>query len=137
VQKFIFASLPLHRIEVRNDDQIIKTILTFSTGRQGHLTPTFENGRLSDRREKMHYSSIYHDSNGNPAAMPYALFFGDGSGCAFHAGDPNVKSHGCIHLVMSDAEWLFDWARHDPVGLTIRGPNPTILLSEAELLEAE
>jgi hypothetical protein len=56
--------------------------------------------------------------------MPFALFFAGGSGCAFHAGDPDTESHGCIHLKMPDAEWLFNWAGKHEVGLQILGPNP-------------
>ena len=72
----------------------------------------------------MHYSHTYKDSHGNPAAMPFALFFAGGSGCAFHAGDPNLESHGCIHLKSADAEWLFNWAGKHDVDLQILGPNP-------------
>ncbi len=40
------------------------------------------------------------------------------------AGDPNLDSHGCIHLNSADAEWLFNWPGKDDVGLQILGPNP-------------
>jgi len=124
-ERSISVSLPNHDITVQQDGAVVRAITEFSTGREGHLTPLISNGRLSpDRRYRLHYSGAYKDANGNPAPMPFALFFDDSSGCAFHAGDPDLPSHGCIHLAMADAEWLFDWAGWYDVGLQILGPNP-------------
>jgi len=52
--------------------------------------------------------------------MPFAMFFDDDSGCAFHAGNPQLPSHGCIHLQIDDARRLFEWAGKDSVALTIQ-----------------
>ncbi len=126
VGKNIVVDLPNHTINISDDGQSVRVIDDFSTGRQGHLTPLIANGEIdSARRYRMHYSSLYNDRNGRPAAMPYALFFS--GGCAFHAGDPDLESHGCIHLSMADAEWLFDWAGKDHVGLQVLGPNPHLV----------
>lgn len=126
IAKKIEVDLPTHKIEVEQNGQVIRTIDDFSTGRQGHLTPLIANGAIDPaRRYKMHFSSTYKDSHGKPAAMPYALFFQ--GGCAFHAGDPDLESHGCIHLAKADAAWLFDWAGKDNVGLQILGPNPHLV----------
>jgi len=126
--KSIQVDLPKHRIEVVENGAIIRTIDDFSTGRQGHLTPLISHGSIDPvLRQRMHYSSRYNDSHGKPAAMPFALFFSGGSGCAFHAGDPNLESHGCIHLKPGDAEWLFSWVAKDPVALDIVGPNPHLV----------
>ena len=128
MSKKITVDLPNHMITVSADGQTVRSIDDFSTGRQGHLTPIFSGGAVDPhRRERIHYSSRYKDSHGKPAAMPFALFFADGSGCAFHAGDPNLESHGCIHLASGDAEWLFNWAGKDPVALDILGPNPHLV----------
>lgn len=43
-----------------------------------------------------HVSSIFH------TPMPYAIFF-TASGMAFHEGELNIPSHGCIHLEHEDA----------------------------------
>jgi lipoprotein-anchoring transpeptidase ErfK/SrfK len=121
----IVVSLAKHEISVLENGAVVKTITQFSTGRQGHLTPLINSGKIDPgRRERIHYSHTYKDSHGKPAAMPFALFFNDGSGCAFHAGDANVESHGCIHLSSPDAEWLFNWSGKNDVGLQILGPNP-------------
>lgn len=126
--KGIVVDLPNHNIKVMNNGETVRNIDDFSTGRQGHLTPLISGGFLDPaRREQMHHSSLYKDSHGNPAAMPFALFFAGGSGCAFHAGDPDLESHGCIHLAKSDAEWLFTWAGKDHVSLDIHGPNPHLV----------
>ena len=71
------------------------------------------------KRDKIHHSTIY-----GGASMPFALFFEQDPTCAFHEGPTSVASHGCIHLNAKDAEWLFDWAGHDPVQLKILGPYP-------------
>lgn len=120
--RWIVVSMAVHEIAVAKDGIVERTIKEFSTGRQGHLTPvgTFEID--PNRRFRQHRSSTYDDSKGKPAEMPFALFFS--GGCAFHAGDPNTASHGCIHLTLADAEWLFDWVGHHQVGVKIMGKLP-------------
>src|SRR4051794_26679493 len=99
VTRSIIVSLPKHEIVISENGKAVRTITDFSTGRAGHLTPLISNGKLDPvRRERMHYSSKYKDKSGKGAAMPFALFFAGDSGCAFHAGDPDTESHGCIHL---------------------------------------
>jgi len=121
----IVVSLPKHEITISENGAVVRTITDFSTGRAGHLTPLIPDGKLDPvLRQRMHYSSKYKDKSGKGAAMPFALFFAGGSGCAFHAGDPDTESHGCIHLKMPDAEWLFNWAGKHEVALQILGPNP-------------
>jgi lipoprotein-anchoring transpeptidase ErfK/SrfK len=123
----IVVSLPKHEITISENGTVVRNITDFSTGRAGHLTPLIENGKIDPvRRERLHYSTLYKDKSGKSAAMPYALFFAGGSGCAFHAGDPDTESHGCIHLKMADAEWLFNWAGKHDVSLQILGPNPHV-----------
>lgn len=124
--KSIVVDLPKHTISITDSGKVIRVIDDFSTGRQGHLTPLIAHGEIDpNRRYRMHYSSLYEGSDGKPAAMPYALFFA--SGCAFHAGEPDLESHGCIHLTMNDAAWLFDWAGKDHIDLQILGPNPHLV----------
>lgn len=120
--RWIVVSMEVHEIAVAKDGIVERIIKEFSTGRQGHLTPvgTFEID--PNRRFRHHRSSTYNDGKGKPAEMPFALFFS--GGCAFHAGDPNTASHGCIHLTLADAEWLFDWVGSYQVGVKIIGKTP-------------
>lgn len=117
--RWIVVSMEAHEIAVANDGVVERVIREFSTGRQGHLTPAGTFGIDANRRFRHHRSSTYNDSKGKPAEMPFALFFS--GGCAFHAGDPNTASHGCIHLTLADAEWLFDWVGNYQVGVKIIG----------------
>ena len=43
----------------------------------------------------------------NNAPMPYSVYFTN-NGIAFHEGNPNLWSHGCIHLKHDDAVQYFD-----------------------------
>ena len=122
--KSILVSFPEGRITVDQDGQVAKTITQFAIGRDGHHTPMFDNGSISlTKRDRNHVSANYPPPHGG-ASMPFALFFQQDLACAFHEGPVGVASHGCIHLDAATAQWLFDWAGKDPVGLTIQGPYP-------------
>jgi len=124
VTKSISVNMPAFAIEARENGKVVKTITTCSFGRDGHRTPIIANGSLSlTKRDRLHKSSLYKDPAGAPA-VPFALFFEQDPACAFHQGDPSVPSHGCIHLLGADAQWLFGWAGHDPVELHMTGPYP-------------
>lgn len=118
--KSIAVHLVRHEIDVSDGTGPDWVIHAFSTGMEGHLTPLIKEGFLCGPREEMHYSHHYKDSHGNPAAMPFALFFDNECGCAFHGGNPATPSHGCIHLAIDDARRLFDWAGKDQVALSIQ-----------------
>jgi lipoprotein-anchoring transpeptidase ErfK/SrfK len=45
-------------------------------------------------------------TNGVPDPMPYSVFF-DNGGIAFHEGDPENPSGGCVHLSSEDAKAWF------------------------------
>jgi Putative peptidoglycan binding domain/L,D-transpeptidase catalytic domain len=114
-------------IEARDSEVLVRAMADFSFGRAGHLTSRNAT-TLSNQREKVHISSKYPPPNGG-AKMPYSLFFGDGSGCAFHQGDTCSTSHGCIHLNMDDASWLYYWAGSESVGLLVKGDYPQLPVS--------
>jgi len=117
--KYIRVYLNRFLVQVFKDGQIVRLITRMSFGREGHRTTPVTAGRLSPtKRDKDHVSSIYH------AKMPYSLFFDHDLAEAFHQGGIDTASHGCIHLEMVDAKWLFEWAAKDPVGLSILGPYP-------------
>ena len=118
--KLIKVTMDRFHIDVLEDGHAVKTITHCAFGRDGHRTPIIADGSLSlTKRDRDHHSTIY-----NGASMPFALFFEQDLTCAFHQGPLDVASHGCIHLGAADAEWLFDWAAHDPVRLQMQGPYP-------------
>ncbi len=120
--KSIAVYLPDYRIDILEDDVLKGRITDLSFGRDGHHT-SMNATALSDDREVRHWSHAYS------AWMPYAMFFNDGSGCAFHEGNTSIPSHGCIHLSEANAQWLFGWAGSDPVSLQISGPYPDLQVS--------
>lgn len=71
-----------------------------SSGAPGWETPrgTFK----VQRKVKNEVSYIF-----NNAPMPYSVYFTN-TGIAFHEGDVNLWSHGCIHLNHKDAVYYWD-----------------------------
>jgi L,D-transpeptidase catalytic domain len=61
-----------------------------AAGGQGHRTPT---GRFSVTYKDQDHRSRAYDN----APMPHAVFFTRG-GVAFHEGDRDSRSHGCVRL---------------------------------------
>ena len=74
--------------------------VTNSHGAEGHETPTGD--FIIQRKERDHVSQEYE---GSP--MPYAVFF-DNNGRAFHGGDTDRKSAGCVRLGLEDAKRFFE-----------------------------
>ncbi|GAA0930282.1 L,D-transpeptidase [Pseudonocardia zijingensis] len=70
-----------------------------TAGGQGHRTPT---GRFAVTYKDEHHRSRAYDN----APMPNAVFFTRG-GVAFHEGDRNSRSHGCVRLSAGAAAEFF------------------------------
>ncbi|MBW0106751.1 L,D-transpeptidase, partial [Pseudonocardia sp. KRD-291] len=64
--------------------------VTVSHGGQGEETPT---GEFSVQRKDAHHRSKEFDD----APMPWAVFFAPG-GIAFHEGNPQTQSAGCVRM---------------------------------------
>lgn len=75
--------------------------VTANHGSEGEETPT---GSFVIQRKDRHHTSKEYGG----ASMPYALFF-DGEGRAFHEGDPDRESAGCVRLAHDDAKRFFDY----------------------------
>ena len=91
-----------------HDGTVTRGPVGISHGGQGKETPTgdFE----VQWKDKNHRSAEF-----NNAAMPYSVFFADG-GIAFHEGNPQNPSAGCVHLAHDDAvAWYDDLEVGDPV----------------------
>ncbi len=90
-----------------DNGKIIRGPVSISSGGKGEETPIGHSLRVY-RKDKDHKTSEFKLPNGQPAPMPYSVFFADG-GIAFHGGDPQRASAGCIHLPLADAKAWFEY----------------------------
>ena len=83
-------------------------------GRPGYRSTSgmFE---MTDRRLRQHSSSEFPGKDN----MDFALFYHDGE--ALHQGNPEIQSHGCIHVPAPHAEQLFDWAGTTDIWVIVIG----------------
>ncbi|GJF01581.1 L,D-transpeptidase [Pseudonocardia sp. D17] len=88
------------------EGKVTRGPIRVASGGNGRETPIGHSLRVY-RKDKDHKSQEFRLPNGDPAPMPWAVFFEDG-GIAFHAGDPARSSAGCIRLEPSDAEAWYD-----------------------------
>jgi hypothetical protein len=86
--------------------KVVKGPVDISSGGKGKETPTGHSLRVY-RKELDHKSTESRQPDGSPSDMPWSVFFEDG-GIAFHGGDPERASAGCIHLEPSDAKIWYD-----------------------------
>jgi hypothetical protein len=82
-----------------DDGKIARGPVAISHGGQGKETPT---GTFRVLWKDQDHKSAEFDN----APMPYSVFFADG-GIAFHQGNPNNPSAGCVHLSAADAQAWF------------------------------
>jgi lipoprotein-anchoring transpeptidase ErfK/SrfK len=89
-----------------DDGKVVRGPVGISSGKAGAETPIGHSFRVY-RKEQDYKSQEFKLPNGQPAPMPWSVFFADG-GIAFHAGDPARASSGCIHLPPADAKVWFE-----------------------------
>ena len=89
------------------DGKVIRGPIKISSGGNGQETPIGHSLRVY-RKDAEHKSEESRLPNGQPAPMPWSVFFQDG-GIAFHSGDPARSSAGCIHVPDADAKAYFDY----------------------------
>lgn len=89
------------------DGKVIRGPIKISSGGNGQETPIGHSLRVY-RKEADYKSQESRMPNGQPAPMPWSVFFQDG-GIAFHSGDPARSSAGCIHLPDPDAKAYFEY----------------------------
>jgi len=73
-----------------------------SSGAEGEDTPV---GAF-----RVNWKDVNHVSGESGAPMPYSVFFAPG-GIAFHEGDIDDESGGCVRLEYRDAKMFFDTLR--------------------------
>ncbi|MBZ8176725.1 L,D-transpeptidase family protein [Corynebacterium poyangense] len=89
-----------HRSWLQENGQVTYGDVPISSGAAG--TPTPKGTYTVTRKVK---DEISHEFNNAP--MPYSVYFTN-TGIAFHEGDVNVPSAGCIHLSQQDAIHYFN-----------------------------
>jgi hypothetical protein len=85
---------------LQSNGEIVYGPVPISSGRPQYRTPS--GSYQVYWKDKNHKSSLFND-----APMPNSLFFN--GGIAFHEGDPDVMSHGCIHLTWSASRRYWDF----------------------------
>jgi L,D-transpeptidase catalytic domain len=101
------VDLESQRAWLFQDGKVLRGPVRVSSGGKGKETPIGHSLRVY-RKERDHLSQESRQPNGQPAKMPWSVFFADG-GIAFHGGDPNRASAGCIHLSPKDAQAWFNY----------------------------
>jgi L,D-transpeptidase catalytic domain len=105
------VDLESQRAWLIDNGKVVRGPVKISSGGAGKETPVGHSFRVF-RKEEDHKSQEFKLANGQPAPMPWSVFFADG-GIAFHSGDPARASAGCIHLAPADAQ---AWFEHLEVG---------------------
>jgi hypothetical protein len=96
------------------DGKVVRGPVKISSGGVGKETPVGHSFRVF-RKEKDHKSGEFKLANGQPAPMPWSVFFADG-GIAFHEGSLKSPSSGCVHLGPEDSKSVYDFLEvGDPV----------------------
>ena len=90
-----------------DDGKVVRGPVKISSGGAGKETPIGHSFRVY-RKEQDHKSQEFKLPNGDPAPMPWSVFFADG-GIAFHSGNPARASAGCIHVPAADAKAWYDF----------------------------
>lgn len=94
------ADLNSRKAWLVRDGEIVHGPVPISIGGTGRVTPT---GTFAvEWKNKDHRSAEF-----NNAPMPYAVFFAPG-GIAFHEGNLQTTSAGCIRLARTDAAAFYD-----------------------------
>jgi hypothetical protein len=120
-----------HRAWLINAGKIARGPVPISTGGRGKDTPTGNVFRVY-RKDQQFKSTEFKLKNGQPAPMPFAVFFEDG-GIAFHAGSPAAASAGCVHLGYADAVAFFKFLQVGDHVQVMNGPVAAKPLTEEQL----
>lgn len=116
------------------DGKIFRGPVTVGPGKRGSDTRTGTVFRVY-RKEKDYKSNEFRLPNGQPSPMPNAVFFQDG-GIAFHAGNPAIRSNGCVRLAAADAAAWFNHLQLGDQVQVMNGPVADKPLTDAQLAAA-
>jgi hypothetical protein len=101
------------------DGKIMRGPVEIASGGKGQETPIGHSLRVY-RKEADYKSTESRLPNGQPGPMPWSVFFEDG-GIAFHGGNPQHASAGCIHLAVADAKAWFNYLQVGDQVQVVRG----------------
>ncbi|RZT85612.1 lipoprotein-anchoring transpeptidase ErfK/SrfK [Pseudonocardia sediminis] len=108
------VDLESQRAWLIRDGKVVRGPVGIASGGAEQETPIGHSFRVY-RKSKDHVSGEFKGPDGQPAKMPYSVFFADG-GVAFHGGDRSRSSAGCVKLGLGDAEaWFNDLQNGDQV----------------------
>ena len=108
------VDLDTQRAWLIRDGEVTLGPVPIASGGAGQETPLGHSFRVY-RKSRDHVSGEFNGPDGNPAPMPFSVFFADG-GVAFHGGDRGRASAGCVKLDLPEAEAFFnDLAEGDKV----------------------
>ena len=100
------VDLESQRAWLITDGEITRGPVPITSGGAGQETPTGHSFRVY-RKEADHRSGEFESPDGGPAPMPWSVFFADG-GIAFHGGDRDRASAGCVKLDLDQARAFYD-----------------------------
>jgi L,D-transpeptidase catalytic domain len=101
------VDLDSQRAWLIDNGKVVRGPVKIASGGAGKETPVGHSFRVY-RKEQDYRSQEFRLPNGDPAPMPWSVFFADG-GIAFHSGNPARASAGCIHLAPADAQAWFNF----------------------------
>lgn len=116
------------------DGKIFRGPVRVSTGKPGNDTQTGNVFRVY-RKEKDYKSNEFRLPNGQPSPMPNAVFFHDG-GIAFHAGNPAIRSNGCVRMAYADSVAFFSHLQLGDQVQVMNGPVAAKPLTDAQIAAA-
>jgi hypothetical protein len=95
------VDLATKRAWLIDDGAIVRGPVQMSPGGPGHETPK---GEFRVEWKDTNHRSVEYDG----APMPFAVFFAEG-GIAFHEGELDRPSKGCVRLERADAVEFYDF----------------------------
>ena len=96
------VSLSKQEAWLMRDGKVVYGPVSVATGRAGLATPT---GNFH-----VWYKVVNGWSTTYDAPMPYSVFFYKGD--AFHEDPVTVRSHGCVHLTLKNAEYFYHYLHY-------------------------
>ncbi|ANY08489.1 L,D-transpeptidase [Pseudonocardia sp. HH130630-07] len=99
------VDLETQRAWLIENGAVVHGPVPIASGGAGQETPIGHSFRVY-RKDAEHTSGEFTTPEGQPSPMPFSVFFADG-GVAFHGGDRDRASAGCVKLDLDQAQRFF------------------------------